>query len=186
MMSASLTHATHLAYSSSYTLGIQLVRHTWHTARQTPPPTHHPGRAHQPCPHHSLGIQLVKLHAPHVIQAGCLVGAEQAPLLVALHPPHEEVADPQAVEEVTCTGLLLAVVFAQVKEVLQQQGRGRTACSLPNCHYSMLTACATACSLPNCRYGMRVRARVSACVRACVCVCVCVCGFECALVSVTA
>ena len=43
--------------------------------------------------------------------------AHQTPHAILLHTAHEEVRDPQGVEEITCALFFLAVVLAQVQEV---------------------------------------------------------------------
>lgn len=64
-----------------------------------------------------LQVQLVEVLSPDVRQAGRLVGAHEGPVLVGLHALHEQVVDPQAVEQVAGARLLLAVVLAQVQPV---------------------------------------------------------------------
>mmetsp|Transcript_13702 Transcript_13702/g.29666 ORF Transcript_13702/g.29666 Transcript_13702/m.29666 type:complete len:227 (+) Transcript_13702:1024-1704(+) len=56
-------------------------------------------------------IHCLKLVAPHVAQAGSFIRTEEAPLSVGLDALHEEVWDPQAVEEVARAVLILAVVL---------------------------------------------------------------------------
>ena len=71
------------------------------------PQTHHPSarlRAHLSL---VLGVERLKLLAPAVCEARRLVGAEERPLRVVLHAPHEQVGDPEPVEEVARAGLLL-------------------------------------------------------------------------------
>src|SRR5690606_12452352 len=64
-----------------------------------------------------LLIELLEGLPPGVGQAGALVGAHQGPVAVLLHALHEEVGDPQRVEEVAGAELLLAVVLLQVEEI---------------------------------------------------------------------
>lgn len=45
-------------------------------------------------------VQGIKLLPPAVGQPRRLVGAEQGPLCIGFHPPHEQVVHPEAVEEV--------------------------------------------------------------------------------------
>mmetsp|Transcript_19724 Transcript_19724/g.41632 ORF Transcript_19724/g.41632 Transcript_19724/m.41632 type:complete len:589 (-) Transcript_19724:922-2688(-) len=79
-------------------------------------------------------VELDKLLTPAVSEPGALVGAEEAPVPVALDALHEEVGRPEAVEEVPGAGLLLAVVLAQVQPLkdvrvpgLQVNGKGALA-----------------------------------------------------------
>ena len=58
----------------------------------------------------ALEVELVEVLAPCLGQAGGLVGAEEAPVLIGLDAAHEQVVDPQTVEQVAGTGLLLACV----------------------------------------------------------------------------
>ena len=51
-------------------------------------------------------VQRLKSISPHICQAWCLTGAEQAPLLIRLDPMHKEVIDPEPIEEVSCSALL--------------------------------------------------------------------------------
>mmetsp|Transcript_20190 Transcript_20190/g.56240 ORF Transcript_20190/g.56240 Transcript_20190/m.56240 type:complete len:301 (+) Transcript_20190:1449-2351(+) len=77
------------------------------------------GTYHPACTPHALIllVQLVKLLSPAVCQALSLIGTEQGPLAVGLHTAHEQVIDPQAIEQVSGTGLFLAMVLAQVQPV---------------------------------------------------------------------
>lgn len=50
-----------------------------------------------------LGVQLFKLWPPRVSQAWALVRAHERPVLIVLYPLHEQVGDPQGVEEITCS-----------------------------------------------------------------------------------
>ena len=61
----------------------------------------------------ALEVELVEALAPCLGQAGGLVGAEEAPVLIGLDAAHEQVVDPQTVEQVAGTGLLLACVDGQ-------------------------------------------------------------------------
>jgi len=63
-----------------------------------------------------LFVQLDKLVADRVVQAGALCGAKEGPLEVLLDADHEQVGDPQAQEQVAGTHLLHARVLAQVEE----------------------------------------------------------------------
>lgn len=85
-------------------------------------------------PPHAPAVQRLKLGAPHVCQPRRLVGAEEAPLAVGLDARHEQVVDPEAVEQVARARLLLAVVLAQVQPLkdvrvprLQVHGKGTLA-----------------------------------------------------------
>ena len=87
------------------------------------------------------GVQALKLLAPAVCQARGLIGAEEGPLLVALHPPHEQIIAPEAVEQVPRPRLLLAMVLAQVQPIedvcmpgLQVDGKGSLALAAPLVH----------------------------------------------------
>ena len=66
---------------------------------------------------YSLRIQLLERLSPAVGQPGTLVGTHQTPGAVRLHPAHEQVRDPEAVEQVTRPVLLLARVLPHVQEV---------------------------------------------------------------------
>ena len=68
------------------------------------------------CPNDLLLVELVELIAPHVRQSRTLVGAHKGPVPVRLHPLHEEVRDPEGVEEVTGAILLLSRVLLAVEE----------------------------------------------------------------------
>mmetsp|Transcript_989 Transcript_989/g.1567 ORF Transcript_989/g.1567 Transcript_989/m.1567 type:complete len:407 (+) Transcript_989:1659-2879(+) len=88
-------------------------------------------------------VQLIELLSPAVGQAGCLVGAEHAPVFVGLHSLHEQIVDPQAIEQVTGTSLLLSMVLAQVKPVkhvcvprLHVDGKGALALATTLIHIS--------------------------------------------------
>ena len=59
-----------------------------------------------------LVVQGVKLLSPDVCQPWSLVGAEQAPLCIGLHSLHEQVVDPQGVEQVSCTSLQGATLMS--------------------------------------------------------------------------
>mmetsp|Transcript_13701 Transcript_13701/g.29658 ORF Transcript_13701/g.29658 Transcript_13701/m.29658 type:complete len:291 (+) Transcript_13701:1024-1896(+) len=61
-------------------------------------------------------VQLLELFAPHVTHTGRLVRAEEAPLAIRLDTPHEEVRNPQRIEEVARAALLLSVILPQVEE----------------------------------------------------------------------
>ena len=62
-------------------------------------------------------VQVFELLAVDLVQAPGLVRAEQGPVLVVLHPFHEEVGDPQAVEELAGPLLFLAGVLFEVDEL---------------------------------------------------------------------
>ena len=63
------------------------------------------------------GVKLLELLSPAVGEAGTLVGAHETPHAVLLDALHEEIRDPEGVEEVAGALLLLSVVLAQVEEV---------------------------------------------------------------------
>ena len=46
-----------------------------------------------------------KRSVPHLCKAGSFVGAEEGPVCIGLHALHEQVADPQGVEQVPRPGL---------------------------------------------------------------------------------
>lgn len=62
-------------------------------------------------------VQVVKLFTVDVGQTGALVGAHQGPLAIGLYPSHEEIGDPQGVEEVSRSNFLFTVVLSEVDEV---------------------------------------------------------------------
>ena len=62
-------------------------------------------------------VQLFEFVPPAVGQPGALVRAHERPHAVLLDALHEEVRDPEGVEEVAGALLLLSVVLAQVEEV---------------------------------------------------------------------
>ena len=62
------------------------------------------------CPPHpsSLCVELIELVSPDLGEARRLVRAEEAPVLVGLHALHEQIVNPQAIEQVAGASLLLA------------------------------------------------------------------------------
>ena len=62
-------------------------------------------------------VELLKLLPPHLVQTGTLVGAHQRPVAIVLHPLHEEVRDPEGIEQVSSPWLLLPSVLLQVQEL---------------------------------------------------------------------
>ncbi|GIX65122.1 signal peptide containing protein [Babesia caballi] len=64
-----------------------------------------------------LGVELLELVAPDVVEAAALVRAHQGPLPVSLDTLHEQVGNPQGVEQIARACLLGAVVLAKVQKV---------------------------------------------------------------------
>mmetsp|Transcript_12173 Transcript_12173/g.26968 ORF Transcript_12173/g.26968 Transcript_12173/m.26968 type:complete len:510 (+) Transcript_12173:311-1840(+) len=64
-----------------------------------------------------LLIQSLEIRAIRILQPWGFVGAEQGPRPLSLHALHEQVGDPQGVEQVARSLLLLAVVLAQFQEI---------------------------------------------------------------------
>ena len=64
-----------------------------------------------------LGVKFFELFAPDLRQSRTLIGAHECPQLILDDSPHEEIRDPQAVEEIPCSVLLLACVLLEIKEV---------------------------------------------------------------------
>ena len=67
---------------------------------------------------HILRIQLAEVIAPHLLKPRSLIGAEQAPLAIGLHALHEEVRNPERVEEVARPLLLSPRIELQLQEIL--------------------------------------------------------------------
>ena len=65
----------------------------------------------------SPGVKLLELLSPTIGQPGTFVWAHKTPHAVLLDALHEEVRDPESVEEIAGALLLLSVVLAQVEEV---------------------------------------------------------------------
>ena len=63
------------------------------------------------------GVKLLELLSPAVGEAGTLVGAHETPHAILLDALHEEIRDPESVEEVAGALLLLTVVLTQVEEI---------------------------------------------------------------------
>ena len=63
-------------------------------------------------------VELVEFVAVDVAQPGAFVWTEQTPVAAGGHPLHEQVGDPQRVEQIPGPTLLLAVVLAQLQELL--------------------------------------------------------------------
>lgn len=64
-----------------------------------------------------LFIEFLKLLAPAISQSRAAVGAHEGPLLVLLHPLHEQVWDPQGVEQIPGPLFLLSGVLLAVQEI---------------------------------------------------------------------
>lgn len=64
-----------------------------------------------------LLVQVVKLLAVDIGQAGALVGAHQGPLAVGFDTTHEEVGNPEGVEEVSSSDFLFTVVLSEIDKV---------------------------------------------------------------------
>mmetsp|Transcript_145641 Transcript_145641/g.206265 ORF Transcript_145641/g.206265 Transcript_145641/m.206265 type:complete len:274 (+) Transcript_145641:1212-2033(+) len=68
-------------------------------------------------------VQLLELLAPEIHEPLAallvvgLVGAEECPVLVVLDPLHKEIRDPEPIEEIAGTLLLLTVVLAKLQEI---------------------------------------------------------------------
>jgi hypothetical protein len=65
-----------------------------------------------------LFVEGVELFSPAVRKARALIWAHECPLGVCFDSPHEQIWNPQGVEEVPCSLLLLAVILSQLKELL--------------------------------------------------------------------
>eukprot|EP00438_Fugacium_kawagutii_P023836 Skav212421 [mRNA] locus=scaffold202:81336:82969:- [translate_table: standard] len=71
-----------------------------------------------------LGVEPLEVFSPEIHQSFArlpiegFVGAEQRPVLVLLHSLHEEVRDPKSQKQVASALLLLAMILAQLNEVI--------------------------------------------------------------------
>ena len=63
-------------------------------------------------------VERLKLLSPALKEARALVRAHERPISVLLHSLHEEVGDPERVEEVSRPILLCAIIFAELKELV--------------------------------------------------------------------
>lgn len=61
-----------------------------------------------------LTLAPAEVLAHQVLQVPALVGTEQRPVPVSQHPLHEQVGDPEALEQVACSLLVLAVVLLEL------------------------------------------------------------------------
>ena len=77
----------------------------------------------RPLPSLQACVQLLELLAPEIHEPLAallvvgLVGAEECPVLVVLDPLHKEIRDPEPIEEIAGTLLLLTVVLAKLQEI---------------------------------------------------------------------
>ena len=53
-------------------------------------------------------VEIFKLFTPNLTQAERLIGTEQRPITVVLDTLHEQIRNPQGVEQVTCSSLVFA------------------------------------------------------------------------------
>ena len=60
-------------------------------------------------------IKLLKLFTPSLCKSWALVRAHEGPFFILLNTLHEEVGDPESVEEITSSILFLAMVLAKLK-----------------------------------------------------------------------
>ena len=65
-----------------------------------------------------LSVHGLELLTPDLVESWALVGAHQGPFLVSLHSLHEQIWDPQSVEEISSTVLLSSVVLTELKELV--------------------------------------------------------------------
>ena len=67
--------------------------------------------------HNSPSVELLKLLSPAIRQARTFVGAHQAPAAVLLHTLHEQIRNPESIEQVTSTLLFFARVLLEIQEL---------------------------------------------------------------------
>jgi len=65
-----------------------------------------------------LLVHGLKLLSPALEETWAFIGAHQRPLSVSLHSLHEEIWDPEGIEEVTSAILLSAIILTQLQELV--------------------------------------------------------------------
>lgn len=65
-----------------------------------------------------LSVKGLELFTPALEESWALVGAHKGPISVGLHSLHEEIWDPEGIEEVPSTVLLRSIVLAKLEELV--------------------------------------------------------------------
>lgn len=63
-------------------------------------------------------VKSFELFTPGLSESRALIGAHQGPFFVLLYPLHEEIGDPEGIEEVTGSIFLLTMVLPELKVVI--------------------------------------------------------------------
>ena len=61
-----------------------------------------------------LSVERLELFSPCLCKSGALIGTHESPILVLLDSLHEEVWDPESIEQIASSVLFLSVVLAEL------------------------------------------------------------------------